>query len=118
MTRKVTSYRLPEMTLSQIKQLTSVTGSSDANVIAFAIDRMFQQENTMSNSISINRDLAEGEWKIFDNGQHVCRYDGKLWNSVLYADRGATRLRLTPLTPEQQEYINKHYPNIANGTSK
>lgn len=44
MTRKVTSYRLPEMTLSQIKQLTESTGSSDANVIAFAIDRMFQQE--------------------------------------------------------------------------
>lgn len=44
MTRKVTSYRLPEMTLSQLKALTETTGSSDANVIAFAIDRMFQQE--------------------------------------------------------------------------
>lgn len=44
MTRKVTSYRLPEMTLNQIKLLTESTGSSDANVIAFAIDRMYQQE--------------------------------------------------------------------------
>lgn len=44
MTRKVTSYRLPEMTLEQIKALTESTGSSDANVIAFAIDRMHQQE--------------------------------------------------------------------------
>lgn len=44
MTRKVTSYRLPEMTLNQIEQLAKTTGSSDANVIAFAIDRMFQQE--------------------------------------------------------------------------
>lgn len=44
MTRKVTSYRLPEMTLNQIEKLAQQTGSSDANVIAFAIDRMFQQE--------------------------------------------------------------------------
>lgn len=51
MTRKVTSYRLPEMTLNQIKHLAESTGSSDANVIAFAIDRMYQQElNTMNAS--------------------------------------------------------------------
>lgn len=49
MTRKVTSYRLPEMTLNQLKALTESTGSSDANVIAFAIDRMYQQEIAMNN---------------------------------------------------------------------
>lgn len=48
MTRKVTSYRLSEMTLNQIKSLTESTGSSDANVIAFAIDRMYQQRIAMS----------------------------------------------------------------------
>lgn len=44
MPRKVRSYRLTSMTLEQIKKLTGSTGSSDANVIAFAIDRMYQQE--------------------------------------------------------------------------
>jgi len=53
MTRKVTSYRLPEMTLNQIKSLTESTGSSDANVIAFAIDRMFQQETQTMKTIKV-----------------------------------------------------------------
>jgi predicted DNA-binding protein len=47
MSRKVTSYRLPEMTLGQIKALTEHTGSSDANVISLAIDRMYQKEMSM-----------------------------------------------------------------------
>lgn len=51
MQRKVTSYRLPEMTLNQIKMLTESTGSSDANVIAFAIDRMYQQEIAVTKGI-------------------------------------------------------------------
>jgi hypothetical protein len=54
MTRKVTSYRLPEMTLEQIKKLTESTGSSDANVIAFANDRMFQQEIKTMNMTTQN----------------------------------------------------------------
>jgi NADH/NAD ratio-sensing transcriptional regulator Rex len=48
MTRKVTSYRLPEMTVNQIKQLAESTGSSDANVISIAIDRLHKQEIAMS----------------------------------------------------------------------
>lgn len=60
MTRKVTSYRLPEMTLNQIKALTESTGSSDANVIAFAIDRMFQQELPRMTTY-INTDERYGE---------------------------------------------------------
>lgn len=60
MTRKVTSYRLPEMTMNQIKALTEATGSSDANVIAFAIDRMYQQE------IAARQLLVNQDWGISD----------------------------------------------------
>lgn len=60
MTRKVTSYRLPEMTLNQLKALTETTGSSDANVIAFAIDRMYQQEmKTMNSQTATLRFVAQ-----------------------------------------------------------
>jgi len=43
MTRKVTSYRLTDMTLRQIKELATNMGASDANVIATAIDRMYRE---------------------------------------------------------------------------
>lgn len=38
------------MTLNQIEKLANVIGSSDANVIAFAIDRMYQQESKIVNT--------------------------------------------------------------------
>lgn len=41
---KVSSYRLTALTLRQINELTEETGHSKANVIATAIDRMYQQE--------------------------------------------------------------------------
>lgn len=44
MQRKVTSYRLPDITLRQIEELVTITGASQANVISTAIDRMYQQE--------------------------------------------------------------------------
>lgn len=52
MTRKVTSYRLTEMTLRQIKELAAGIGASDANVIATAIDRMCRETTRPTQSAS------------------------------------------------------------------
>lgn len=64
MSRKVTSYRLPEMTLTQIEQLSRQAGASDANIITIAIDRMFRQEiktmNTSKYEYSVIEDNGGG----------------------------------------------------------
>lgn len=44
MKENTTSYRLTRLTLDQIDKLAASTGHSKANVIATAIDRMFQEE--------------------------------------------------------------------------
>lgn len=59
MTRKVTSYRLPGMTLSQIEQLAKSIGSSDANVITIAIDRMYQKETRAMNATQARKLAVE-----------------------------------------------------------
>lgn len=115
MTRKVTSYRLPELTLNQIKQLTESTGSSDANVIAFAIDRMYQQEIIMNNTLFVPLDAAKGPYPQIIEGQSVYGYDGKYWIGHISFRSDGRRLKLTPVTDEQRTYLDKNYAFIIDG---
>jgi hypothetical protein len=71
MPRKTSTYRLTEMTMRQIKKLAEVTGSSDANVISTAIDRMYQQEiptmTTQADTITIERINTKPEHDPYTN---------------------------------------------------
>jgi len=67
MTRRVSSYRLSEHTLSQIAALATNMGS-DANVITIAVDRLHSQERqTMKTEITVQGGLTQ-VWEQFMGG--------------------------------------------------
>lgn len=67
MTRRVSSYRLSEHTLAQIEALSAHMGSA-ANVIAFAVDRLYSQERqTMKTEITVQGGLSD-VWEQFMGG--------------------------------------------------
>lgn len=58
---KPTSFRLSEMTSRQLERLVESTGHTRGEIVAMAIDRMYQQEaQIMSNQMTI-RDATTGE---------------------------------------------------------
>lgn len=54
MKENTTSYRFTALTLRQIDALVEATGHSKANVIAFAIDRMYQQEINVKTELIVS----------------------------------------------------------------
>ena len=56
---KQTNVRLSVMTRRQLDTLSEVTGMNQSKVIQTAIDRMYQQENKMSNYIHIYLNTSE-----------------------------------------------------------
>lgn len=92
MSRKVTSYRLPEMTLNQIEQLAKSTGSSDANVITIAIDRMYQKEIRNMKEIAVGETNDLHLYAVEANGRyfHLTESDLKFErpDAKIYYDSG------------------------------
>lgn len=88
---KQTNVRLSMMTRRQLDSLTELTGMSQSEVIQTAIDRMYQQENKMSNYIHVYLNTSEDTmmgsegWNGYDEKDSVNAFAQQVEQEVIAA---------------------------------
>lgn len=111
MTTPTFSAKLPDVTMRQLQELAAQFGVSKSQIVIQAVRQLHQQEIIMEPQL-INEHEAKGPYPGIIDGQSVWGYQGQYWIGHHVFNSGGRRLRLTPVTDEQREKLDKNYSYI------
>lgn len=105
------NIRASELLKRQLDELTEQLGTSITETVSLAIDRMYQQEIEIMPTI--NRNDAKGEWPSMLPEHTIYKWNDQLWTGRPYAQGYSRGIKLTPLTEDQRQYLDKR--NVLKG---
>lgn len=117
MAKEQLNARVSDLTRRQLNELGERWGTTQTETLSLIIDRVYNQDNAMTQQQVVGIHEAKGPYPGVIDGQAVYGWQGRYWVGHVTVSSDGRRLRLTPVTETQREYLDKNYAYIINGKS-